>query len=78
MQISILDYLLHWIFPFMKTHQGLDKYNAIWSSVPAYHDLKPKTKLYENVSRWNGKEMKEISRILPGDVTQSLRGGSPT
>jgi len=77
MQIGMLDYLQKWIFHFMNTHERLDKYNAIWLSVPAYHDLTPKTKLYEEVSQWNGKEMKEMSRYLLGVVTQSLRGGSP-
>jgi len=42
MQIGMLDHLQKWIFHFMKTHEGLDKYNAIWLSVPAYHDLTPK------------------------------------
>jgi len=77
MQIGMLDHLQKWIFHFMKTHERLDKYNAIWLSVPAYHDLTPKTKSYEEVSQWNGKEMKEMSRYLLGVVTQSLRGGSP-
>jgi hypothetical protein len=77
MQISMLDHLQNWIFHFMKTHERLDKYNAIWLSVPAYHDLTPKNKSYEEVSQWNGKEMKEMSRDLLGVVTQSLRGGSP-
>jgi hypothetical protein len=45
--------------------------------VPAYHDLTPKNKSYEEVSQWNGKEMKEMSQYLLGVVTQSLRGGSP-
>jgi hypothetical protein len=42
MQIGMLDHLQKWIFHFMKTHERLDKYNAIWLSVPAYHDLTPK------------------------------------
>jgi len=32
---------------------------------------------YEEVSQWNGKEMKEMSRYLLTVVTQSLRGGNP-
>ena len=75
MQISMLDHLQKWIFHFMKTNERLDEYNAIWLSVPAYHNLAPKNKSYEEVSQWNGKEMKEISRYLLGVVTQSLRGG---
>jgi len=77
MQIGILDHLKQWIFHFMQTNEQLDKYNAIWVSVPAYHDLTPKKKSYEEVCPWNGKEMKEISWDLLGRVTQSQRGGSP-
>jgi len=72
MQIGMLDPLQKWIFDFMKTHERLDKYNAIWLSVPAYHDLTLKNNSYEEVSQWNGKQMKEMSRYLLGVVTQSL------
>jgi hypothetical protein len=77
MQIGMLDYLQKWIFHFMKTYERLDKYNAIWLSAPAYHHLTPKNKSYQEVSQWNGKEMKEISRNLVGVVTESLPGGYP-
>ena len=61
----------------MKTQERLDKYNAIWLPVPAYHDLTPKNLSYEKVSQWNGKEMKEMSRYLLRVENQSLQGGSP-
>jgi hypothetical protein len=77
MQIGMLDHLHKCIFHFMETHEQLYKYNAIGLSVPAYPDLTPKNKSYEEISQWNGKEMKELSRYLLGVVTQSLRGGSP-
>ena len=77
MQIGMLDHFQKWIFHFMKTHERLDKYNAIWLSVPAYHDLTPKNKSDEVVSQWNGKEIKEMSWYLLGFVTQSLRDGNP-
>jgi hypothetical protein len=76
-QIGMLDHLQKCIFHFMKTHRRLDKYNAIWLSVPAYHDLTTKNKPFEDVSQRNGKETKERSQYLLGVVTQSLRGRSP-
>jgi hypothetical protein len=42
--------------------------------MPAYHDFTPKHQLYEEVSQWNGKEMKKMSRYLLEVVTQSLQG----
>jgi hypothetical protein len=62
MQIGMLDHLHRLIFHFIKMHEQLDKYNAIWLSMPANDDLTPTNKLYEEVSQWNRKEMKEISR----------------
>ena len=50
-QIGMLDHLQKWIIHFMKTYERLDKYNAIWLSVPAYHNLTPKNKSYEEVSQ---------------------------
>jgi hypothetical protein len=77
MQIGVVAHIQKFIFHLMKMHKRLDKYNAIWLYMPTYHDLTPKNKSYENVSHWNGKEMKEMNRYLLGVVTQSLRGGSP-
>jgi len=77
MQIGILDHLQKWILHLMKTHERLDKYNAIWLSVPAYRNLTPKNQSYDEVPQWNGKEMKEMSWYLLGVVTQSLQGGNP-
>jgi hypothetical protein len=36
MQIGMLDHLQKWIFHIMKMHETLDKYNAIWLSMPAF------------------------------------------
>jgi hypothetical protein len=77
MPIGMLDHLQKWIFHFMKTHERLDKYYAIWLSVPAYHDLTLQNTSYDEVSQWNGKEMKEMRGYLLKVVTQALRGRSP-
>jgi len=77
MQIGMLDHLQSWILHIVKTHERLDKYSAIWLSVPVYHDLTAKDRSYEEVSQWNGKEMNDMSRYLLGIVTQSPRGISP-
>jgi hypothetical protein len=71
MQISMLYHLQKWIFHLKKTHQQLHKYNAMMLSVPAYHDLTPKHKLYKKVCQQNGKEIKKMSWFLDGVVTQA-------
>jgi hypothetical protein len=68
----MLDHHPHWIFQFMNTDERLHEYNAICLSVPAYHDLTPNIKEYEEVCQCNGKKMKEMSWYLLGVITQSL------
>ncbi|KAF8538639.1 hypothetical protein BDD12DRAFT_884597 [Trichophaea hybrida] len=77
MQIGMLDHFQKWILHFMMTYQRLDQYNAPWLSVPAYHDITPKTKSYENDFQWNGQQMKEIRGYRLGVSTQLQSGGSP-
>jgi len=54
MQLRMLDHLQKWIFHFMEMHQRLDKYNAIWLSLPAFHNFTPKNTSYEVIP--NGTE----------------------
>jgi hypothetical protein len=61
LQIGMVDHLQKWIFNFIKTHKRLDKYKAIWLTVPAYHHLTPQNQSYEEVSQWNRKAMKEMN-----------------
>jgi hypothetical protein len=39
MQIAVLDHLHKWIFHILMIHKWLGNYNAIWLSVPVYHDI---------------------------------------
>jgi hypothetical protein len=77
MQLGMLNHLQKWIFHFTKTHERLDKYNAMWLSVLSSHHLTPKNMSYEEVALRNGKELKEMTRYLVGVLTQSLRCQSP-
>jgi len=77
MEIGMLDLLPKWMFHFMKTQKLLNKYNAIWLSVPAYCNLTPKNKSYKEISQTNEKEMKGMSRYLLPVVTQTQWGRSP-
>jgi len=63
MQIGMHDHLQKWIFHFMKMHERLDKYNAIWLSVPAYHDLTLTSKSWGRF--WMGWEGDEGNESVP-------------
>ena len=61
MQIGILKHLLTWLHEFLKQHKRLDKFNNIWLLVPAYIDMTKPRCAYEEVSHWNGGEIKTMT-----------------
>jgi hypothetical protein len=52
------------------SYKVLDQFNAIWLFLPVYNDLTPHSQSDQNVSQWNGKEMKDMRRYLLGVVKQ--------
>jgi len=77
LQFGMLDHLHMWRFYFLKMHELLNKYNPIWLSVAAYHNLTPTNRSDEQVSQSDGKEMNHMSWLLLAVVTQTLWSGSP-
>jgi len=77
LQINMLKHLLTWLHEFLKQHKRLDKFNDIWLSVPAYLDMSKPRCAYEEVSRWNGGEIKTMTRFLVGVARNALRDPSP-
>ena len=73
MQIGMLKHLLGWLQDFLKQHKRLDLFNDIWLSVPAYLDMSKPRCAYEEVSRWNGGEIKTMTRFLVGVTRNALR-----
>jgi hypothetical protein len=71
-QLGMLKHLLEWIHAFLKQYNRLDRFNAIWLSIPAYLDMTRRTKAYEEISQWTGKEYKTMSRFLTGCLASTL------
>jgi hypothetical protein len=77
MQIGMLKHLLGWLQDFLKYHKRLERFNNIWLSVPAYLDMSKPRCAYEEVSRWNGGEIKTMTRFLVGVTRNALRNPAP-
>ena len=77
MQIGMLKRLLGWLQDFLKYHKRLELFNDIWLSVPAFLEMSKPRCAYEEVSRWNGKEIKTMTRFLVGVTRNALRDPSP-
>jgi hypothetical protein len=77
MQIGMLKHLLGWLQDFLKHHKRLEVFNNIWLSVPAFLDMSKPRCAYEEVSRWNGGEIKTMTRFLVGVTRNALRNPTP-
>jgi hypothetical protein len=78
MQLGMLKHLLGWLQDFLKQHKRLEAFNNIWLSVPPYLDMAQPQKAYGEVSSWQGKEIKVMSRFLVGVLRCALRTPSPS
>lgn len=78
MQIGMLKHLLAWLHEFLKQYKRLERFNDIWLSVPAYLDMSKPKRAYEEVSRWNGGEIKTMTRFLVGVLRNALRDPEPS
>ena len=68
----MLKHLLGWLQEFLNQHKQLELFNDIQLSVPAYLDMSKPRCAYEEVSRWNGGEIKTMTRFLVGGYTQYI------
>jgi len=64
MQLGMLKHLLGWLTVFLKQHKRFEAINNISLSVPAYLDMPQPWRMYEDMSSWQGKEIKTMSRFL--------------
>jgi hypothetical protein len=77
-QLGMLKHLLGWLQDFLKQHKRLEVFNNIWLSVPPYLDMAQPQKAYGEVSSWQGKEIKVMSRFLVAVLRCALRTPSPS
>jgi len=64
MQLGMLKHLLGWLSMFLKQHNRFEAFNNIWLSVPTYLDMVQPQRTFKEVSSWQGKEIKTMSRFL--------------
>ena len=74
--LGILKHLMEWVQDFLKKHDRLDSFDEAWSSMGAYPGFTVPKKAYRQVSQWQGKEMRNLGRIVLAAFAAALR--SPT
>jgi hypothetical protein len=75
-QLGMLKYLLGWCSVFLKQHERFEVFNNIWLSVPVYLDMAQSRRTYNEVSSWQGKEIKIMLRFLVAVLRYTLHAPS--
>ena len=71
--LGILKHLMEWVQDFLKKHDRLDYFDEAWSTMGAYPGFTVPKKAYRQVSQWQGKEMRNLGRIVLPAFTAALR-----
>src|SRR5437588_6179725 len=71
--LGMLKHLMEWIQDFLKKHNRLDNFDQAWSSMGSYPGFTVPKKAYREVSQWQGKEMRNLGRIVLVAFTAALR-----
>ncbi|KAI5777561.1 hypothetical protein EDC01DRAFT_778765 [Geopyxis carbonaria] len=79
MLLGIFKTAMNWVEDFLKKHDRADKFDDLWAKTPAYADdrFKPPTKRYREVVQWQGKEMRNLARIILIHFSAALANPSP-
>ena len=64
---------MSWIMGFLKKHGRKERFDAIWKSLSPYLGFTAPNKAYSQVIQWQGKEMRNLVRILLPCFASSLR-----
>ena len=72
MQLGILNHLMDWVMDFLHEFQRLELFNQLWISIPPYQNMLRPKKTFQEVSQWQGKEFKTMSRFLLACFAASL------
>ena len=70
--LSILVHLMKWIQEFLQYVGRLTVFDHIWSRLPPYPGFTRPNKAYRSVTQWQGKEMRNLLRVILGVFAASL------
>jgi hypothetical protein len=71
--LGIFKHVMTWVQEFLQKHNRLKHFDDAWKSMPPYPGFKPLNKAYREVTQWQGKEMRNLGRILVPALASALR-----
>ena len=69
---GMLVHLMKWIMKFLTLIGRANTFDHLWSHLPPYPGFTRPNKPYRSVSKWQGKEMRNLLRVILGVFTAAL------
>ncbi|KAG0132531.1 hypothetical protein HOY82DRAFT_483919, partial [Tuber indicum] len=66
-------HLMKWVIGFLKKFKRLQSLDAVWKSLAPYHGYSALNKEYSRISRWTGKAMRNLVKVILPCFAASLR-----
>jgi hypothetical protein len=62
--LGLLKHIMEWLESFLKAHHRMDDFDKAWGTLAPYPGFTVPKKSYREVTQWQGKEMRNLGRIL--------------
>ena len=76
--LGTLKYLMQWIEGFLKKHKRLGVFDKIRENILPYLWYQPPQKQYQQITMWNGTEMRGVNHVILACFTAALRQAGAT
>ncbi|KAH8145068.1 uncharacterized protein LAJ45_10191 [Morchella importuna] len=71
--LGMLKHMMEWVQAFLKKHNRLEEFDKAWASIAPYPGLAVPNKAYRATTQWQGKEMRNLGRVVLGALAAALR-----
>ena len=71
--LGLFKHMMQWVEGFLKKHKRQQAFDDAWKEIPPYPGFSVPKKAYREVTQWQGKEMRNLSRCISAVLASALR-----
>ena len=71
--LGLFKHMMEWVEGFLKKHKRQQAFDDAWKEIPPYPGFSVPKKAYREITQWQGKEMRNLSRCISAVLASALR-----
>jgi len=71
--LGLFKHMMEWVEGFLKKHKWQQAFDDAWKEIPPSPEFSVPKKAYREVTQWQGKEMRNLSRCISAVLASALR-----